>query len=43
MLRIGATPPITPSPVLGPLTPEREWLRLHLGHAALHQGYFIAE
>lgn len=40
--RLAATPPTRPNPVLGPLTPD-EWLRLNLGHAALHQSYFIPE
>lgn len=40
--RLATTPPTAPNPVLGHMTPD-EWLRLHLGHAALHQGFFIPE
>lgn len=40
--RLGRNAPSKPSPVFGAMTHE-EWLQLHLGHAALHQGFFRAK
>lgn len=39
--RLKAAPPQAPNIVLGPLTHE-EWIKMHLGHAALHLGYMRA-
>lgn len=40
--RLAASPPSRPNPVFGHLTHD-EWLMLNLKHAALHQGFFVAE